>query len=167
VKQGPGCCRDGVAPPTRAPAPTAPERDRQLQPRKPLAQGHRGPALGDYLRCRGAVQQQDMITTHADVVGSLLRPPWLLEAQERLGAGQITRPAYKSVEDRAVDEAVAQQEPPKGLPCTVPGLRETRWRAEMEWTPPAVFWVGIGVGVGLAVVVVMLGRARRRRRRRD
>jgi len=27
-----------------------------------------------------------MITAHADVVGSLLRPPWLLEAQERLRA---------------------------------------------------------------------------------
>jgi methionine synthase II (cobalamin-independent) len=34
-----------------------------------------------------------MITAHADVVGSLLRPPWLLAAQERLRAGQITRPA--------------------------------------------------------------------------
>jgi methionine synthase II (cobalamin-independent) len=37
-----------------------------------------------------------MITAHADVVGSLLRPSWLLEAQERLRAGQITRPAYKA-----------------------------------------------------------------------
>ena len=55
-------------------------------------------------------RQQDMITAHADVVGSLLRPPWLLEAQERLRASQITRPAYKSIEDRAVNEAVAQQE---------------------------------------------------------
>jgi methionine synthase II (cobalamin-independent) len=35
-----------------------------------------------------------MITAHADVVGSLLRPPWLLETQERLRAGQIARPAY-------------------------------------------------------------------------
>jgi 5-methyltetrahydropteroyltriglutamate--homocysteine methyltransferase len=49
-----------------------------------------------------------MITAHADVVGSLLRPPLLLEAQERLRAGQIARPAYKSIEDGAVDEAVAQ-----------------------------------------------------------
>jgi 5-methyltetrahydropteroyltriglutamate--homocysteine methyltransferase len=55
-------------------------------------------------------RQQGMITAHADVVGSLLRPPWLLEAQERLRAGAITRPAYKSIEDRAVDEAVARQE---------------------------------------------------------
>jgi 5-methyltetrahydropteroyltriglutamate--homocysteine methyltransferase len=54
--------------------------------------------------------QQGMITAHADVVGSLLRPPWLLAAQERLRAGDIARPSYKSIEDRAVDEAVAQQE---------------------------------------------------------
>ena len=52
-----------------------------------------------------------MITAHADVVGSLLRPPWLLAAQERLRTGQITRPAYKSIEDRAVNEAVAQKRP--------------------------------------------------------
>jgi 5-methyltetrahydropteroyltriglutamate--homocysteine methyltransferase len=55
------------------------------------------------------IQQQDMITAHADVVGSLLRPPWLLEAQQRLRAREITRPAYKSIEDRAVNGAVAQQ----------------------------------------------------------
>ena len=45
-----------------------------------------------------------MITAHADVIGSLLRPPWLLEAQGRLRAGLITRPAYKSIEDRAVEK---------------------------------------------------------------
>jgi hypothetical protein len=36
-----------------------------------------------------------MITAHADVVGSLLRPRWLLAAQEDLR--QITRPTYKSM----------------------------------------------------------------------
>ena len=60
------------------------------------------------LGARREYRLRDMITAHADVVGSLLRPPLLLEAQERLRAGQIARPAYKSIEDGAVDEAVAQ-----------------------------------------------------------
>jgi hypothetical protein len=75
-----------------------------------------------------------MITAHADVVGSLLRPPWLLGAQERLFAGKITQPAYKSIEDRAVDEAVAQQPRAYGAyghrapPLqTFPAMREVAW----------------------------------------
>ena len=51
-----------------------------------------------------------MIAAHADVVGSLLRPPELLEAQEDLAAGRITQAHFKTIEDRAVDEAVALQE---------------------------------------------------------
>jgi len=51
-----------------------------------------------------------MITAHADVVGSLLRPPELLAAQTRLAAGAITAEQFKTIEDRAVDEAVGLQE---------------------------------------------------------
>ena len=51
-----------------------------------------------------------MITVHADVVGSLLRPTELLKAQQDLVAGAITHPNFKEIEDRAVDEAVALQE---------------------------------------------------------
>jgi 5-methyltetrahydropteroyltriglutamate--homocysteine methyltransferase len=51
-----------------------------------------------------------MITVHADVVGSLLRPPELLRAQEQLVAGTITPTQFKEIEDRAVDEAIALQE---------------------------------------------------------
>lgn len=46
----------------------------------------------------------------ADVVGSLLRPDWLIEARERRQAGAMATAAFKAVEDRAVDEAVALQE---------------------------------------------------------
>src|SRR4051812_8634965 len=46
----------------------------------------------------------------SDVVGSLLRPEYLLEAQARRAAGELTPAAYKEVEDRAVDEAVAMQQ---------------------------------------------------------
>jgi 5-methyltetrahydropteroyltriglutamate--homocysteine methyltransferase len=89
-----------------------------------------------------------MITTHADVVGSLLRPPWLLEAQERLRAGEITRPAYKSIEDRAVDEAVAQQEE-AGLTVVTDGeMRRLSFQSQMvqavdgfgEWDLGAFLW---------------------------
>ncbi len=51
-----------------------------------------------------------MIDVHADVVGSLLRPGWLLEAQARRRAGTLSHVAYKAIEDRAVDAAVAVQE---------------------------------------------------------
>ena len=51
-----------------------------------------------------------MITARTDVVGSLLRPPWLLQAREDVAAGRITQAAFKAIEDRAVDEAVALQE---------------------------------------------------------
>lgn len=49
------------------------------------------------------------ITSHTDVVGSLLRPDYLLHAREELAAGQLTPVKFKQVEDRAVKEAVALQ----------------------------------------------------------
>lgn len=51
-----------------------------------------------------------MIITHADVVGSLLRPPELLEAQRQLADGSISQRQFKDIEDRAVDDAIALQE---------------------------------------------------------
>ena len=45
----------------------------------------------------------------AEVVGSLLRPDWLASARRDLEAGQLDAAAFKAVEDRAVDEAVAMQ----------------------------------------------------------
>ena len=51
-----------------------------------------------------------MITAHADVVGSLLRPLELLKAREDVAAGLITPREFKIIEDRAVDAAVALQE---------------------------------------------------------
>ena len=50
-----------------------------------------------------------MITAHADVIGSLLRPPELLSAQKQLATGNITATEFKLIEDRAIDEAVALQ----------------------------------------------------------
>ncbi len=50
-----------------------------------------------------------MITVHADVVGSLLRPPELLQAQNQRAAGTISPDRFKEIEDRAVDGAITLQ----------------------------------------------------------
>lgn len=50
------------------------------------------------------------MTIRSDVVGSLLRPPYLVQAREALEAGRIGLREFKKTEDRAVDEAVALQE---------------------------------------------------------
>jgi 5-methyltetrahydropteroyltriglutamate--homocysteine methyltransferase len=46
----------------------------------------------------------------AEVIGSILRPPWLKQARTDFAAGRISAAHFKRVEDRAVDEAVALQE---------------------------------------------------------
>src|SRR5579863_352875 len=50
------------------------------------------------------------MTYRAEVVGSLLRPTYLVEAREQLEAGQLTAKEFKAIEDRAVNEAIALQE---------------------------------------------------------
>ena len=47
---------------------------------------------------------------HADVVGSTLRPPWLVEAREAMRAGKLAPDEYEAVADRAVDQALRIQE---------------------------------------------------------
>jgi 5-methyltetrahydropteroyltriglutamate--homocysteine methyltransferase len=54
--------------------------------------------------------RRDLIRVHTDVVGSLLRPPELLEARRVLEAGGISAAGFKAIEDRAVDAAVQLQE---------------------------------------------------------
>ncbi|TCJ18319.1 methionine synthase [Rubrobacter taiwanensis] len=51
-----------------------------------------------------------MIEARTDVVGSLLRPPELLEAREKLARGEISPPEFKRIEDRAVDAVLELQE---------------------------------------------------------
>ena len=46
----------------------------------------------------------------SDVVGSLLRPAYLLDARAALESGRLSAPDFKRIEDRAVDEAVRLQE---------------------------------------------------------
>src|SRR4028119_949892 len=59
-------------------------------------------------------------TIRADVVGSLLRPPELLEARARYAVGEIPAPEFKRIEDRAVDWAISLQER-AGLPVVTDG----------------------------------------------
>ena len=47
---------------------------------------------------------------HADVIGSLLRPHYLVQARAALAAGQMDMEEFKRIEDRAVDQAIAMQE---------------------------------------------------------
>jgi 5-methyltetrahydropteroyltriglutamate--homocysteine methyltransferase len=51
----------------------------------------------------------------SDVVGSLLRPAYLIEARQRYAAGAMDAAAFKRIEDRAVDEAVRLQEEPASM----------------------------------------------------
>ena len=51
-----------------------------------------------------------MLSVHADIIGSLLRPSELLAAQKQLAAGVISQDRFKAIEDRIVDDAIALQE---------------------------------------------------------
>jgi 5-methyltetrahydropteroyltriglutamate--homocysteine methyltransferase len=51
-----------------------------------------------------------MSNYRTDVVGSLLRPAYLKAARAEYEAGRLNDQAFKQIEDRAVDEAVALQE---------------------------------------------------------
>jgi 5-methyltetrahydropteroyltriglutamate--homocysteine methyltransferase len=89
-----------------------------------------------------------MITAHADVVGSLLRPPELLKAQEDLAARLITKAQFKTIENRAVDDAIALQEE-AGLEVVTDGeMRRLSFQSQMtqavegfgEWDIDAFLW---------------------------
>src|ERR1700733_9029945 len=51
-----------------------------------------------------------MEVVRAEVIGSLLRPAWLKEARAATQDGRISPAEFKWIEDRAIDEAIAQQE---------------------------------------------------------
>ena len=51
-----------------------------------------------------------MRNPRSDVIGSLLRPPALLDARSRYERGELTAADFKRIEDRAVEDAVAMQQ---------------------------------------------------------
>jgi 5-methyltetrahydropteroyltriglutamate--homocysteine methyltransferase len=83
-----------------------------------------------------------------DVVGSLLRPPELLEAQARHAAGELTDAELASAEDRAVDDALQLQEE-AGLDVVTDGeMRRLSFQSQLpaavegfgEWDLDAFLW---------------------------
>src|SRR5438128_116868 len=50
------------------------------------------------------------MTYRSEVVGSLLRPTYLVEARKQFETGQHNASDFKAIEDRAVNEAIALQE---------------------------------------------------------
>jgi 5-methyltetrahydropteroyltriglutamate--homocysteine methyltransferase len=83
-----------------------------------------------------------------DVVGSLLRPPELLEAQARHAAGELADADLARAEDRAVDEALRLQED-AGLEVVTDGeMRRLSFQSQLpaavegfgEWDLDAFLW---------------------------
>ncbi|HEX2044451.1 MAG TPA: cobalamin-independent methionine synthase II family protein [Gaiellaceae bacterium] len=117
-----------------------------------------------------------MIAARTDVVGSLLRPPDLLEARERLARGAIGPPEFKRVEDRAVDDAIALQEA-AGLEVVTDGeMRRLSFQSQLteavegfgDWDLDAFLWgEWHGDEVGDRTVerppIAVVGKLRRRR----
>ena len=89
-----------------------------------------------------------MVEARTDVVGSLLRPPDLLAAQDRLARGELTPAEFKRVEDGAVDEALRLQEQ-AGLEVVTDGeMRRLSFQSQLpaavegfgEWDLNAFLW---------------------------
>jgi 5-methyltetrahydropteroyltriglutamate--homocysteine methyltransferase len=89
-----------------------------------------------------------VLLARTDVVGSLLRPPALLEAQERVRAGELTQAEFKRVEDGAVDEVLRLQEE-AGLDVVTDGeMRRLSFQSQMteavegfgDWDLDAFLW---------------------------
>jgi 5-methyltetrahydropteroyltriglutamate--homocysteine methyltransferase len=89
-----------------------------------------------------------VIAPHADVVGSLLRPTELLEAQQKHAAAAIGGADFEKIEDTAVDRAVALQEA-AGLQVVTDGeMRRQSFQSQMtsavsgfgEFTLDAFLW---------------------------
>ncbi len=71
------------------------------------------------------------VTARVEHVGSLLRPPYLLEARDRHAGGELNAAEFKAVEDRAVREVVAMQED-LDLPVVTDGeFRRDSFQAEL------------------------------------
>jgi 5-methyltetrahydropteroyltriglutamate--homocysteine methyltransferase len=72
-----------------------------------------------------------VITVRADVVGSLLRPPELLEARRRFAEGEVSAAEFKRAEDQVVDWAISLQER-AGLPVVTDGeMRRESFQSQM------------------------------------
>src|SRR6266436_729337 len=89
-----------------------------------------------------------MLDARTDVVGSLLRPAYLLAAQEKFANGELTPSAFKRVEDKSVDDALELQEE-AGLAVVTDGeMRRLSFQSQLpaavegfaEWDLDAFLW---------------------------
>ncbi len=88
------------------------------------------------------------LPARADVVGSLLRPPQLLEAREHRARGELTESEFAAIEDAAVDWALRLQED-AGLDVVTDGeMRRLSFQSQLteavdgfgEWDLNAFLW---------------------------
>src|SRR5438105_10867074 len=89
-----------------------------------------------------------MVEARTDVVGSLLRPPELLEARGQRERAELTEPEFKRLEEAAVDAALRLQEE-AGLDVVTDGeMRRLSFQSQMteavegfgEWDLDAFLW---------------------------
>jgi len=89
-----------------------------------------------------------VLEAHTDVVGSLLRPSELVDAQERLARGELGVAEFKRIEDAAVDGALRLQEQ-AGLDVVTDGeMRRLSFQSQLpaavegfgEWDLDAFLW---------------------------
>ena len=89
-----------------------------------------------------------MLTARSDVVGSLLRPPELLEARKQREAGELSPAEFKRAEDAAVDAALRLQEE-AGIDVVTDGeMRRLSFQSQLteavdgfgDWDLDAFLW---------------------------
>ena len=89
-----------------------------------------------------------VLEARSDVVGSLLRPPELLEARERFERGELAAADFKRVEDAAVEDALRLQEEAGMAVVTDGEMRRLSFQSQMteavegfgEWDLDAFLW---------------------------
>ncbi len=89
-----------------------------------------------------------MLAARTDVVGSLLRPPELLEAQRRFAAEELSPAELKRAEDAAVDGVLRLQEEAGGEVVTDGEMRRLSFQSQLpaavegfgEWDLDAFLW---------------------------
>ena len=88
---------------------------------------------------------------HAEHVGSLLRPSWLLEGRAARQRGEIDDQALADIEDRAALEAIKVQQD-AGMPVFTDGeVRRATWMAGMmESIGGVVITIGAGAAKAMA-----------------
>ena len=81
---------------------------------------------------------------HAEHVGSLLRPPYLLQAREAFEAGTLTKEELREVEDRAIGELIDVQKQAGVNVFTDGEARRESWRAGLMESLSGLVPVQIG-----------------------